>query len=308
MSRHTLPTIITLNALAKTGIWRPAGKNHIWNELYPFQSGMSNLDIFSRLSLTTPCHKDGMIKGETPCIENMSKRGCMFDGVAEVQGKHVLTEFKFGKAMRFNGNEAMDVATGNFETVTDYVEDMSQVPSTLGYVTQTYSPKYKGVIFSLWQVNITKVLELLSNDELLVGRGSREIGTRYYDVPKQEWCIASEHTQKSVFFLKMSERKYIVNEKEKVTLPNGKIKMVKTGKKKQKTQTYTSLRFKPSALIDWSGRQKQHTKTRRLLEENKALITTTIGVQTSTRFVQNKNLKDSLERQFTWMFADRWEG
>ncbi len=306
MSRHTLPTIITLNALAKTGIWRPAGKNPIWNDLYPFQSGMSNSAIFSDLGLATPCHKDGMIKGEKPCIENMSKRGCMFDGIAEIQGRHVLTEFKFGKALRFNGNESMDIATGTFERITDYVEDMSQVPTTLGYVTQVYNPKYKGVLFALWQVNLTKVLELLANDELRVGRGSREIGTKYYDVAKQEWCIADEHTQKSVFFFKMSDRKYTVNEKHPIVLPNGKTKMVKTGNKIEQVQTYVSLRFKPSALIDWSGRQKQHTKTRRLLEENKALISTTIGVQTATRFVVNKNLSPSLQGQYRYMFGDVW--
>jgi len=307
MSRHTLPTIITLNALADTGLWRPAGNNHIWNELYPLKSSMSNQAIFSKLGLATPCHKDGIIKGETPCIENMDKRGCMFDGIAEIRGRHVLTEFKFGKSMRFNGNEAMDIATGNFETITDYVEDMSQVPTTLGYVTQTYSPKYKGVLFALWQLNLTKVLELLANDELRIGRGSREIGTRYYDVPKQEWCVAGEHTQKSIFFLKMSERKYMVNEKKKITV-NGQEKKVKTGKKVERIQTYTSLRFKPSALIDWSGRQKQHTKTRALLEEHKAIISTTIGVQTSRAFVRNKNLKASLEQQMTYMFSDMWDG
>lgn len=311
MSRHTLPTIITLNALADTGLWRPAGSNSLWSELYPFQSGMSNQAIFSSLGLATPCHKDGMIKGEKPCIENMHKRGCMFDGVVELRKnkkrKHALTEFKFGKALRFNGNEAMDIATGTFETITDYVEDMSQVPTTLGYVTQTYSPKYKGVLFSLWQVNLTKVLELLANDELKVGRGSREIGTRYYDVAKQQWCIADEHTQKSVFFFKMSERKYMVNEKEEITLPNGKVKKVKTGKKIENIQTYTSLRFKPSALIDWSGRQKQHTKTRALLEEHKALISTTVGVQTATKFIRNRNLKSSLQGQYEYMFGDMWE-
>ena len=221
--------------------------------------------------------------------------------------KHILSKYSDKTVLVVDDiNDTGTTLQGIDRVITDYVEDMSQVPTTLGYVTQSYNPRYKGILFALWQVNLTKVLELLANDELRVGRGSREIGTKYYDVAKQQWCIADEHTQKSVFFFKMSDRKYIVNEKEEVTLPNGKTKMVKTGKKTEKVQTYVSLRFKPSALIDWSGRQKQHTKTRRLLEENKALISTTIGVQTSTRFVGNKNLKLSLQGQYRHMFGDMW--
>jgi hypothetical protein len=290
MSRHTLPTIITLNALAQTGLWRPAGNNDTWKEKYPFSSCMSNEEIFSSLGLVTPCHKDGIIKGEIECIENMASRGCMFDGILEVSGNHVLTEFKFGKSIRFNGNESLDVATGNFETITDYVEDMSLHPTTLGYVTQTYSPKYKGVLFVLWQINLTKVLGLLANESIDVGRGNRPIGTRFYNVPQQRWCVADENTQRSVFFLKTSERKYTVRKGiEEVT-----------------TKKYVSLRFKPSALIDWVGRRDTHTKTRALLEEHKALISTTIGVQTSTKFIINNNLKESLKKQMLWMFAEDW--
>ena len=78
--RHTEKTLKVLNALAYTDAWRPAGSNHLWTETYPFESGLTNMEIFEQNkfcrfeSEKSFCTKDGMIKGAVPCLENMDKR------------------------------------------------------------------------------------------------------------------------------------------------------------------------------------------------------------------------------------------
>lgn len=315
--RYTEKTLKVITALTKTGLWRPAGNNEIWTEKYPFSSGMSNQEIFiengwTRESGKTFCTKDGMIKGEKESIENMSNRGCVIDGIMEVNNRHVFTEFKLGDHTRFDGNDSIDIITGNMDTIEDFLNCISVSNTTLGYVSVHYNPQAKGMLYSLWQVNISKLFKLLASEELPLPKGERIVGERFYNVPKMSWDVAKETTPQSVFFLKKSRR----TKKDKYG------NVLRDENNDPIKREYVSLRFKPSSLIKWvwtgkyDSRGKKiyvddensvHTKTASILKKHRAIVRTTVGVQTATRFKVNNNLKESLKKQMIWMFGEDWE-
>ena len=319
--RHTEKTLKVLNALAYTDAWRPAGSNHLWTETYPFESGLTNMEIFEQNkfcrfeSEKSFCTKDGMIKGAVPCLENMDKRGCSVDGIFELKYKgmsrHVFTEFKLGDHTRFDGNDVNDILTGNQSTIEDFMDCIGRIPTTLGYVSVHYNPHYKGMLYSLWNINMTKLLQLLASGDIPMPPTRRLMGTRYFDIPTLQWVTVDENTKQSVFFTKNSNR-----------TKKSKGKVLKDDNGNKLVYKYLSVRIKPSSLIrwEWSGKYDSkgkkiyidtknsvHTKTANILKRHKAIIRTTVGVQTATKFVHNKNLKASLEQQMTYMFSDMWD-
>ena len=310
--RYSLDTLIVANQLLGMGLWRPAGTNPEWNN-YPLQSGLSNSQIWDSLHLQSKHTKDGIVKvdGEylPTKLENMDKRGCVIDGFfclknslgIKVNEVHFGSEFKLGKSLRFNGNEAVDLSTGTETFIKTLIQDLHEAPVALHWVTlSNYRTKsISGVKYNLWSLSLTRFLELISNGIIVPPPHSRPMGSYFYNVVTQKIEEVTADTKQSVFFLKKSTRKYtrkIRGKKQKMII-DGKVRWRKPIEGEEEVeQTYFSLRVKPSAIMSavkrdsWYtskrdgeryqniDRTKTHKQTRDWLQQNGVMVCTPLCV------------------------------